>query len=475
MFSCCSVCQSTSKEQTTAASPQRAPAADTHACSEMAGASASTTMPGVVSSLGSSAFSASSSSQLAPAQGVDPAAEQVVPYRRAKSVTRGRTKLNLDEDENSPAYKVRAAATAFSSYASDGGTGGSVTTGDDGIQAVMKSNPCSLMRSFTKKLGSESNRSPDSPPGQSSPPPNVHPVRGKLRRRDSQLKFASVDQVIIVFDWDDTLFPTSYIQDDLQLRWNYPISQQKHIPAGELRMIEEKLDECQKHVDQVLRIACARGHTVILTLAKTGWVDLSCRNFYPMIGKLLTELNIPIVYAQERSTKEQMTYNKAAFESDEDQERFWGLVKGRAIADEVYKFYQQYPGQTWKNIISIGDSCFERYGLLAATSAYMRGEELGEDNAAPMSTAEGESWQTVDDGHVKKVRAKAVKLVDRPEIEELIIELEMISKWMDQMVELDSGFDLDLDILEDESQVGVIDAVLRGALPASALPKPNYE
>jgi len=295
----------------------------------------------------------------------------------------------------------------------------------------------------------------------------------RIRRRDSQRTFAAQNQVIVVFDWDDTLFPTSYIQDDLQFRWNLPLRQQKHIPPGELRIIEEKLQECQNHVEEVLRAALARGHVVILTLAKTGWLDTSCRNFYPMIGALLKELRIPIVYAQERSSRAQMDYNKQAFSSDEDRERFWGLVKGRAIADEIEKFYQQYEGQSWKNIISIGDSCFERYGLLAATSAYMRGEALGQDNAAPMSKAEDESWQKVDNGHVKKVRAKAVKLVSRPEIEELIVQLQMVLAWMDQMVDLDSGFDLDLDILADEAQIDVIDAVLRGALPASALRKPK--
>jgi len=143
----------------------------------------------------------------------------------------------------------------------------------------------------------------------------------------------------------------------------------------------------------------------------------------------------------------------------------------------VEAFYSQYEGQSWKNILSIGDSCFERYGLLAATSAYMQDRkvnhaEAGQEVWAP--TEEGK-WEKDSDGRTLRVRAKVCKLVDQPDIDELIIQLEMITKWLEAMVNLNDGFDLDLEALDTEDQVEIIESVLRGNLPASRLPKPPAE
>ena len=41
------------------------------------------------------------------------------------------------------------------------------------------------------------------------------------------------------------------------------------------------------------------GKVVLLTLARAPWVSESCKNFYPSVGRLITQLKIPIVYAQE--------------------------------------------------------------------------------------------------------------------------------------------------------------------------------
>merc|ERR1711920_966380 len=90
---------------------------------------------------------------------------------------------------------------------------------------------------------------------------------------------------------------------------------------------------------------------------------------------------------------------------------FWGLAKGRAISEVAAAFYSQYKGQSWKNILSIGDSNFERYGLLAASSAYMQGSNLESPGGTPVwhPTADG-CWEKLENGHVKRMRAKCCKL-----------------------------------------------------------------
>lgn len=298
----------------------------------------------------------------------------------------------------------------------------------------------------------------------------------KGRRRDSQLNFHGRMQTFIVFDWDDTLFPTTYVQEDLGLEWRYALERQQGLSPRSVTEVREKLQACEACAIQALQRAMELAHVVIITLAGSGWVDMSCCHFYPTMGKLLREIGVPIIYAQEKANQgRSKEYNKQDFKSDDDIERFWGLIKGRAIADEADRFYSQYEGQSWKNLLSIGDSNFERYGLLAATSAYMAN--------APLDTAGGAGgpevclpsqqgcWEKVQDGHVKKLRAKCCKLVDQPDIDELTVELEMVARWLEGMVRLDDGFDLDLEALDEESQVVIIEEVLRGDRPVADMPR----
>merc|ERR1712048_1382398 len=153
-------------------------------------------------------------------------------------------------------------------------------------------------------------------------------------------------------------------------------------------------------------------------------------------------MEVPIIYAQEKTDREQVAYSKRNFGSDEELERFWGLAKGRAISDELDKFYSQYEGQTWKNVLSVGDSSFERYGLLAATSAYMQGSQLGANKDSVWNPSEEGCWQKVADGRTLKLRAKCCKLLDDPDMEELSLQMDLITRWLPNMVNLDSGFDL---------------------------------
>jgi len=297
-----------------------------------------------------------------------------------------------------------------------------------------------------------------------------------MGHRDSQCLFARQEQTIVVFDWDDTLFPTTYLNDELGLDWQKPLKNQHQskLPRENVPIVEKNLSLCEKHALQVLQRACTLSRVVLVTLASVGWVDLACKNFFPQVGALLKKMAIPIVYAQEKAALTEIQMDKMQNQSNEEVEKFWGLVKGRAIAEEVDKFYSQYEGQSWKNILSIGDSSFERYGLLAATTAYIQGRTLSNDESegSVWNPTQAGCWQKVDGGHLKKVRAKCCKLVDQPEVSELALELEMVSLWLEGMVGLDAGFDLDLEVIHDEGQIEVITDVFNGDRPVSDLPSP---
>lgn len=268
-------------------------------------------------------------------------------------------------------------------------------------------------------------------------------------RRNSQATFSSASQTVIIFDWDDTLFPTTHIRDDLELRWQKPLDQQS-LPAAQKAAIRDNLDKCAKEVTELLQLASGCGKVILVTLAKSPWVEESCKNFFPTIGGLIKELQVPVVYAQEGMT--QVDYNKAAMKTNEDIEKYWSNIKGQAIAHEVKQFYTQYQGQSWKNIISIGDSDFERLGTQAATKDYMKKNGLSE------------AQEDVEvDGHVFKVRTKTFKLVDQPTIEELTVEVGMLVKWLPLMVRLDRGFDVNLNEVDNTETLKRIETVLSGS------------
>ena len=68
-----------------------------------------------------------------------------------------------------------------------------------------------------------------------------------LGRRNSQAFFSSKSQTLLIFDWDDTLFPTTYVRDDLDLAWNRPLKDQD-LTWAEKNEIGKKLEQCASHV-----------------------------------------------------------------------------------------------------------------------------------------------------------------------------------------------------------------------------------
>jgi len=265
-------------------------------------------------------------------------------------------------------------------------------------------------------------------------------------RRNSQLFFQDPDQTFIVLDWDDTLFPTTYVRDDLDLCWKIPL-QDQDLDSDEIEEIGRKLAACADNVVQLLRSATACGKVVLVTLARSPWVTESCKNFFPGVGQLIAELEVPVVYAQE---VQKIDTSKLNMSSDEEVELFWSRVKGRAIAEQLREFYSQYEGQSWKNIISIGDSDFERLGTQGAIKDYMKQTGIETLNDMPAEIG----------GHLYKVRTKTFKMVDQPTIEELTVEIAMLRKWFPLMVKLDRGFDINLNDVTDPGTLARIERTL---------------
>jgi len=281
------------------------------------------------------------------------------------------------------------------------------------------------------------------------------PMRSRRSRRDSQGMFADQQQTAIVLDWDDTLFPTSFVRNKLRLRASCPIDEQP-VSDEVKKYARSALKVTASHIQTFLNEASKYGKLILVTLAQRPWVKDSCDYFYPGVLDLLEMLDVKIVYAQEILHRDVSELTKDM--NEEECAQFFANVKGKAISSALESFYSSYEGQTWKNVISVGDSDFERLGTQEAARRYI--QKIGGD-----SSPGGIGGRQEVDGHVIQVRTKTLKMLDSPSLEELVVELKMLQKWLPHLVVLDDSFDADLNDMHDAESIASIEERLGCSCP----------
>jgi hypothetical protein len=208
---------------------------------------------------------------------------------------------------------------------------------------------------------------------------------------DSAFEYAQPNQTIIILDWDDTICPSTTCMR------THGLSVLGAPPDGELA---EALEALTREAQALVEKACELAEkVVVVTNAEEGWVDLSCKAWMPGIKDTISSCEV----CSARSTWEPRGIASPAG---------W---KARAFEDAIDKFYSQYPNQSWKNIVSIGDAPHEREAL----SRVVRWAPSG-----------------------KKCRSKSVKFVLRPSIQQLTRELQMLRDSLKEIVEHNDDLDL---------------------------------
>merc|ERR1719191_818350 len=190
--------------------------------------------------------------------------------------------------------------------------------------------------------------------------------------------------------------------------------------------VQEKIEKCQASAESLLRCAQEHGRVIIVTLSSRGILQRRCEIWYPRVWKLLNDSKITIVYAID-THRASLQKNEMNMQNPEFSEGHWAWVKGKALTQEVDRFYSQYKGQTWKNVISIGDSKFEIYGTVGAAGVYVQKRFSGissskEEDSAYVKTwtrfdsdpSWSDSFEGVHEGHLFKVRTKVMQLVPSP-------------------------------------------------------------
>jgi len=235
--------------------------------------------------------------------------------------------------------------------------------------------------------------------------------------------FADPSQTLLFLDFDDTLFPTSDLLNRKHFSdvdpWNQP---------------EEVFDELQAWriaVYQYLSMACSLSERcVIITNSRRPWVKQCIETFYPELGSLLkfkeASGHLAIIYASETVDKKRERTGHQRFVPARDvapdaADRREELMAAKlyAMKREAQKFYSQYQGQTWKNILSLGDAEMEHDAV----------QEL--------------TWRRVGPAR-EKVRTKAIVLPRRPTVSELTLRLRLSLTLLPAYVQFNGDIDINL-------------------------------
>ena len=102
-------------------------------------------------------------------------------------------------------------------------------------------------------------------------------------------------QTCIIFDWDDTLLPTTFLIPFQSLIYQ-PLS--KPLPNN----IQRKIVEVDEFASKLLEKSKQNGKVLIITNAAEGWVELSAQRFMPKTAKVLRR-DIEIISARTKFEK----------------------------------------------------------------------------------------------------------------------------------------------------------------------------
>ena len=183
-----------------------------------------------------------------------------------------------------------------------------------------------------------------------------------LESRDNIMK----TNRIFIFDWDDTLLCTTVLSpggyfDDSRV-----------ILPGKLK----KIKHLESLVQKLLTNATEKGDTYIITNSEQGWVEYSCKRFFPNVYNLLSKIKI---------------------------------ISARALYDKKYP--NNY--KTWKNMAF--NEIIKNYDLCLPSNIICMG-----DSTYEMEAAHGLA-NKFKDGYIK-----AIKFKELPKVDELISQLNLI-------------------------------------------------
>lgn len=221
---------------------------------------------------------------------------------------------------------------------------------------------------------------------------------------------ASIDSVtscshkdtIIFLDWDDTLLCSSFLSSE-GFRLDSDMTDADHDLMSQLK----ELETC---VINVIKLAVTFGDVHVVTNAETGWVQLSAQKFLPGVVPMLSKVKV----LSARSTYENMF---------PDSPLKW---KYYAFQERLSHLFSNT--ERPKNILSFGDSHVEREAVRAVTRGF------------------------------PNTRTKSIKFAERPSIEQLQRQIELVTNCFQYIYNHEGDLDLCMSLSVTPNQEDTQDA-----------------
>jgi len=245
----------------------------------------------------------------------------------------------------------------------------------------------------------------------------------------SNAQYGEAAQTLIFMDWDDTIFPTSAIFAECPSSTIRDPS--RDIPPS----LVASLARWRVALYKFLTLACSVSERcTIITNSTRPWVHQCVMRFIPEALPLFeSHAGVHVVYAGEVPTKPQRRSGLRAVRREvelKELEVHDKLTKAKleAMQQAANTFYSKYPGQTWKNILSIGDMPYEHSAV----------QEMTFRRVAPAR---------------ERVRTKAITVPSEPSICEAAFRLELQVRLLPAYVHHDGDLSVELEALQDHIQV----------------------
>mmetsp|Transcript_32019 Transcript_32019/g.73112 ORF Transcript_32019/g.73112 Transcript_32019/m.73112 type:complete len:430 (-) Transcript_32019:115-1404(-) len=192
----------------------------------------------------------------------------------------------------------------------------------------------------------------------------------------------NLEDTLVVFDWDDTILPTSWLERSRALAAVVPLRPE----------VQRQLCNLAAVCAQTLTLAEALGTVVIITNSAPGWLDQSCMLFLPQLVQKVRGYKVFAKPMQSPPSFKVSTFQREC--------------------------------RSYKNVISLGDGDSERAASLRLQATPIDKTQIGQK---PSDLAR----------HVK-----SVKLVDVPTCQQLMAEHEMLQSRLPDIAAYPGHLDL---------------------------------
>jgi len=250
--------------------------------------------------------------------------------------------------------------------------------------------------------------------------------------------------------------------EEYEKDWRYQIPAWFGQPLPDIPDIRDKIDLLQTTVMKVIDLAQSLGVVCIVTNAVEGWVRNTINKWMPKLGEYIFghgfRPSIKVLYGQVEYKKAPRAYTPA---NDVEDLQFSELVLWKKVAmcnvlKQLHELYRVAPssGTTDEtisslkngpdnllNIVSIGDSEFEMVSGELVTLEYQDRDKAHISRPANR-LQRPQSAPATRELHGRPL-FKAIKLLDGPSIDDIIKQLELLTKSLKQIVASRSHFRID--------------------------------